>query len=134
MQEELCPGRIHNSQSPIDQQSAYSFQQTQQQRQCQTQRLSDQCCEGLIDCPDDDEDELGDDGSGGSANGYESGDGISMDGMDHSGMGLAAVGAMDIGNGRVCGNSDGGSTRQDSLSSCSVDNAVFFGMMNRMVG
>jgi len=130
MQEELCPGRIHNSQSPIDQQSAYSFQQPHEGR---PRRLSDPCCGGLIDCHDDDEDELGDDGSGGSANGYDSGDGMSMDRMDHSGMGLAGVGTMDIGDGRGCGSSDGQGSRQD-LSTCSVDNGVLYGMMNRIVG
>ncbi|KAF8421203.1 hypothetical protein EV426DRAFT_218705 [Tirmania nivea] len=126
MQEELCPGRRHNSQSPIDEQSAYSFQQQQQER--------DQCCRGLIECHDDDEDELGDDGSCGSVNGYDSGDGISIDRIDHSGMGLAGVETMDIGGGRECGTSDEQGTRQGNLTACSVDNAVLFGMLNRMVG
>lgn len=131
MQEELCPGRTHNSQSPIDQQSTYSFQQ--QQRQCQPRRLGDQCCAGLIDCHDDD-DELGDDGSSGSTNEYDSGDGMSIDRIDHPGMGLTGMGNMNIGGGRGCGNGDGQGTRQDGLSACSVDNSVLFGMINRMVG
>ncbi|KAI5779907.1 hypothetical protein DFH27DRAFT_365079 [Peziza echinospora] len=125
LQQEICPPNSMNGAN------SYQYHQHQHNRRLERQQQEEECCDGLVDCGSESADEDDDEGDQDSGLGLGDDHGMGLEG-NMRGM-SSSQGNMNMNNGNQIISNGHGHGNEPGMD-CSVDNAVLFGVLNRISG